>query len=76
VHLFILLYKYILLEYISCSLTEILIMSQSDGSDSGIPDRDTCQKLTEQFAEVTGTDEACAQFYLQDRKWDLEVRMK
>lgn len=51
-------------------------MSRSDGSDSDIPDRDTCQKLTEQFAEITGTNEACAQFYLQDRKWDLEVRMK
>ncbi|KAJ8874107.1 hypothetical protein PR048_024948 [Dryococelus australis] len=37
-----------------------------------IPDRDTCQKLTEQFAEITGTDVACAQFYLQDRNWDLE----
>ena len=48
-------------------------MSQSDDSDSEIPDRETCQKLTEQFAEITGTDEACAQFYLQDRKWDLEV---
>ncbi|KAJ9581006.1 hypothetical protein L9F63_023817 [Diploptera punctata] len=45
-------------------------MSQSDESD--IPDRETCQRLTEQFAEITGTDEACAQFYLQDRKWDLE----
>ncbi|XP_067004499.1 tyrosyl-DNA phosphodiesterase 2 isoform X2 [Anabrus simplex] len=44
----------------------------SDSDDGDIPDRDTCQKLTEQFAEITGTDEACAQFYLQDRKWDLE----
>jgi tyrosyl-DNA phosphodiesterase 2 len=50
-------------------------MSQSEDVDSDIPDRETCQKLTEQFAEITGTDEACAQFYLQDRKWDLEVRM-
>ncbi|KDR19586.1 tyrosyl-DNA phosphodiesterase 2-like isoform X2 [Zootermopsis nevadensis] len=47
-------------------------MSQSGELDPDIPDRETCQKLTEQFAEVTGTDEACAQFYLQDRKWDLE----
>lgn len=48
-------------------------MSQPDETDSDIPDRETCQKLTEQFAEITGTDEACAQFYLQDRKWDLEI---
>ncbi|XP_069705027.1 tyrosyl-DNA phosphodiesterase 2-like [Periplaneta americana] len=47
-------------------------MSQSDESDANIPDRETCQKLTEQFAEITGTDEACAQFYLQDRGWNLE----
>ncbi|XP_071545260.1 tyrosyl-DNA phosphodiesterase 2-like isoform X2 [Panulirus ornatus] len=30
------------------------------------------KRLVEKFAEITGTDEACAQFYLQDRKWDLE----
>ncbi|KAJ9588028.1 hypothetical protein L9F63_028160, partial [Diploptera punctata] len=47
-----------------------LHLFQSDESD--IPDRETCQRLTEQFAEITGTDEACASFYLQDRKWDLE----
>ncbi|XP_063231349.1 tyrosyl-DNA phosphodiesterase 2-like [Bacillus rossius redtenbacheri] len=46
-------------------------MSQSE-EEQNIPDRDTCQKLTEQFAEITGTDVACAQFYLQDRCWDLE----
>jgi tyrosyl-DNA phosphodiesterase 2 len=48
-------------------------MSQPDETDCDIPDRETCQKLTEQFAEITGTDEACAQFYLQDRNWNLEV---
>nr|CAD7569763.1 unnamed protein product [Timema californicum] len=46
-------------------------MNQSE-EGHGIPDRETCQKLTEQFAEITGTDEACAQFYLQDRDWNLE----
>ncbi|XP_076031726.1 tyrosyl-DNA phosphodiesterase 2-like [Oratosquilla oratoria] len=40
--------------------------------EDNIPDRETCQKLVEQFAEVTGTDEACGQFYLQDRNWNLE----
>ncbi|XP_049857278.1 tyrosyl-DNA phosphodiesterase 2-like isoform X1 [Schistocerca gregaria] len=44
----------------------------SNSEDEDIPDRETCQKLTEQFAEITGTDVACAQFYLQDRKWDLQ----
>jgi len=48
-------------------------MSHPDETDCDIPDRETCQKLTEQFAEITGTDEACAQFYLQDRNWNLEV---
>ncbi|XP_067004501.2 tyrosyl-DNA phosphodiesterase 2 isoform X3 [Anabrus simplex] len=51
---------------------KVYIFIMSDSDDGDIPDRDTCQKLTEQFAEITGTDEACAQFYLQDRKWDLE----
>lgn len=50
-------------------------MSDSDAvyvSDEDIPDVETCQQRVEQFAQITGTDEACAQFYLQDRKWDLE----
>ena len=41
--------------------------------DEDIPDVKICQERVEKFAEITGTDEACAQFYLQDRKWDLEV---
>lgn len=41
--------------------------------DEDIPDVTICQERVEKFAEITGTDEACAQFYLQDRKWDLEV---
>lgn len=39
--------------------------------DSDIPDVKICQSLCEQFAVLTGTDTACAQFFLQDRKWDL-----
>lgn len=46
----------------------------SDSESDDIPDVETCQKLTERFAEITGTDEACAQFYLQDRNWDLQVK--
>ncbi|CAL1263402.1 unnamed protein product [Larinioides sclopetarius] len=46
----------------------------SDESDCSedIPEVAECQRLCEKFAEITETDEACAQFYLQDRKWNLE----
>lgn len=40
--------------------------------ESKIPDRDTCQKLTEDFAEITKTNEALAQTFLQDHEWNLE----
>ncbi|XP_076306922.1 tyrosyl-DNA phosphodiesterase 2-like isoform X3 [Tachypleus tridentatus] len=40
--------------------------------DENIPDVETCQKLCEEFAYVTSTDTACAQFYLQDRDWNLQ----
>uniref|UniRef100_A0A0P4WDA6 UBA-like domain-containing protein n=1 Tax=Scylla olivacea TaxID=85551 RepID=A0A0P4WDA6_SCYOL len=50
---------------------EINLSGDSDDDDN-VPDVATCQKLVEQFAELTNTDEACAQFYLQDRQWDLE----
>lgn len=32
-----------------------------------------CQSRIEQFTQVTQTDEALAQFYLQDRNWDVEA---
>lgn len=41
-------------------------------TDDDIPPSDVCQKLCEEFAAVTETDTACAQFYLQDRKWNLQ----
>jgi len=47
----------------------------SDSEDSEviyIPDEATAQALVTQFADITETDVACAQFYLQDRNWDLE----
>ncbi|MPC14935.1 Tyrosyl-DNA phosphodiesterase 2 [Portunus trituberculatus] len=50
---------------------EIHLSSDSDNDDN-VPDVATCQKRVEQFASLTNTDEACAQFYLQDRQWDLE----
>ena len=32
-----------------------------------------CQARVEQFAQITETDEALAQFYLQDRDWNVEA---
>lgn len=46
---------------------------EDEGDESDLPDAATCLSLTEKFAELTGTDVACAHFFLQDRKWDLEV---
>lgn len=46
-------------------------MSSSD-TDDDIPDGKVCQELCEEFAVITQTDTACAQFYLQDRSWNLE----
>ncbi|KAK8774853.1 hypothetical protein V5799_010614, partial [Amblyomma americanum] len=46
-------------------------MSSSD-TDDDIPDGKVCQQLCEEFAAITQTDTACAQFYLQDRSWNLE----
>ena len=48
--------------------------NSNDEADDDGPDGETCQKITEQFAEITGTDTACAHFFLQDRSWNLEVR--
>ena len=47
-------------------------MSDTD-SDEDIPDVKTCDERCQLFAQITGTDTALAMFYLQDRKWDLEV---
>ena len=33
---------------------------------------DDCQARIDQFVQITETDDAMAQFYLQDRKWDVE----
>jgi tyrosyl-DNA phosphodiesterase 2 len=48
-------------------------MSDSDSDESTIPSRDECEKRCQKFAEITGTDSAMAMFFLQDRKWDLDV---
>lgn len=49
--------------------------SEESDSDADIPEVAVCQRLCEEFAEITGTDTACAQFYLQDRKWNLDVNI-
>ena len=43
------------------------------GEVEDVPPREECQRRVEHFASVTGTDEALAQFYLQDRDWNLEA---
>ena len=48
-------------------------MSDSDSDESTIPSRDACETRCQKFAEITGTDSAMAMFFLQDRKWDLDV---
>ena len=52
-------------------------MDQASSSDEHpveyVPNAKEATELVAQFAEVTGTDTACAQFYLQDRNWDLKV---
>ncbi|VDK30805.1 unnamed protein product [Anisakis simplex] len=32
-----------------------------------------CELALKSFAELTGTDEACAHFFLQDVNWQLQV---
>lgn len=48
-------------------------MSSSSDTDDDIPEAKVCQQLVEEFASITQTDTACAQFYLQDRSWNLQV---
>ncbi|XP_057370776.1 tyrosyl-DNA phosphodiesterase 2-like [Daphnia carinata] len=46
--------------------------SSSQSEDGYVPNAKEAADLVTKFAEVTGTDTACAQFYLQDRDWDLQ----
>ena len=50
-------------------------MSDSDSGNSNIPPADECERRCQEFATVTGTDTALAMFYLQDRDWNLDVRI-
>lgn len=50
--------------------------ASSSHSDEGfVPNAKQAAELVSQFATITGTDTACAQFYLQDRDWDLQVHI-
>ena len=40
-------------------------MSDSDQTEDDLPSGEECQKASEEFAAVTGTDTALAMFYLQ-----------
>ena len=50
-------------------------MSDSDVSESeaNLPTAAECEARCQEFAAVTGTDTALAQFYLQDMEWNVEV---
>ena len=46
--------------------------TDEDLSDD-LPSAAVCQQRCEEFARIGGTDEALAMYYLQDRKWDVQV---
>ncbi|CAG2113095.1 unnamed protein product [Medioppia subpectinata] len=53
---------------------ETMVETIDDGDDGeDVPSVEICQQLVEEFVRLTETDEALAQFYLQDRRWDLQL---
>jgi len=50
---------------------EVAPGNMSEDDESNLPDAVTAQKLVHEFEGITNTDEALAQFYLQDHDWDL-----
>lgn len=46
-----------------------------DNEDENLPSAAECEKRCQSFADITGTDTALAMFYLQDRNWNVEVRL-
>ena len=52
---------------------------QNDDSEEDVdldtPSSAECLKRCREFASITGTDNALAMFYLQDTKWDLQVKI-
>ena len=49
--------------------------SDGDVQDQDLPSAAECEERCQRFAEVTGTDTALAMFFLQDRQWNLDVRV-
>src|SRR3989442_10444635 len=58
--------------------SEVKVVHINDDDDDDVEEvgaefNDTiAQQLVEQFVKITNTDEALAQFYLQDREWKLD----
>lgn len=57
-------------------LKEVTTIMSSTDEIGDLPSAQECQKRVEQFAEVTNTDEALAQFYLQERQWNLDAALQ
>jgi hypothetical protein len=52
---------------------DLVVAMDEEEEQSELPSAIECDRRTKQFAQVTGTDEACAHMYLQDCNWDVEV---
>jgi len=50
-------------------------LPSGEQADDDLPSGEQCQKASEEFAAVTGTDTALAMFYLQDVRWSLEAAL-
>ncbi|XP_065318305.1 tyrosyl-DNA phosphodiesterase 2-like isoform X3 [Gordionus sp. m RMFG-2023] len=48
---------------------------EENEDDLSVPPVKICEELCQNFAKITKTDTALAQFYLQDRKWDLYLSL-
>jgi hypothetical protein len=48
-------------------------ITQEDEEEYFAPEKEVAAALVAEFAQITGTDTALAQMFLQDRQWDLEV---
>lgn len=60
----------------SADVSSEVVLSSGDESDDGdLPSGPECLRRCKEFADVTGTNNALAMFYLQGTKWDLEVAL-
>ena len=48
-------------------------ITQEEDEEHFAPEKEVAAALVAEFAQITGTDTALAQMFLQDRQWDLEV---